>query len=93
MKIITFLAFSAGLAVPFIAAAPAPAPDASFPGSLSVKYYPNGLPAGLYPEAQLTSRATNLETRQSRVGVFICSDANFTGRCVFVTSSPGQCGE
>ena len=109
MKIITFLAFSTGLAAPYAAAAPSPAliPDVSYPDGVVVTYYSNGLPAGLYPGAELTSRAMSLEKRDPvivvdapgvndqtspRVGVYACSDKNFSGRCVYIRSRPGQCG-
>ena len=69
MHIITFLAFSTGLAISYVAAAPALIPDTFYPDGTVVKYYPNGLPAGLYPGTELTSRATSLATRDRRVSI------------------------
>ena len=105
MKIITFFTFFTELAVSYAVAVPAPAPDTTFPDGIVVKYYPNGLPAGLYPGAKLTSRATNLDKRDDPfvvdvefpgtpvVGVYACRDINFSGPCVYIRSSPNQCGE
>lgn len=97
MKIITFLVSSTGLAASYAAAAPAPASD---PG-VAVKYYPTGLPAELYPGAELTSgtppsfvvNAAGVNDQNSPVaGVFACSDPNFTGRCVYIRATALQCG-
>lgn len=107
MHIITFLAFSTGLAISYVAAAPALIPNTFYPNGVVVKYYPNGLPAGLYPGTELTSRATNLAKRDPQttidapgvaagdlpqVEVTACSDENFSGRCLVIRSFPGQCG-
>ena len=108
MKIITFLAFLAGLAVTNAAAVAAPALDISYPNGIVVTKYPRGLPPGLYPRTELTSRALGLEKRVPQivpVGRFVdvkapqpvvlfgCSEKNFTGFCVRITSAPGQCGK
>lgn len=108
MKIITSLAFLAGLATTYAAAVAAPAPDISYPNGIVVTKYPKGLPPGLYPRTELTSRAVGLEKRDPQivitgpvvdvkapqpVVIFACSDINFKGFCVRITSAPGQCGE
>lgn len=108
MKTVAILTIISGLAAPFAAAAPAPAPDTSLSDGFIVKTYLNGLPAGLYPGSGHVSRATNLERRQSitvtnepgvtiqtfdPAGVFVCSEANFLGTCIYFRSLPGQCGE
>lgn len=104
MHIVKFLAFSTGLAISYVAAAPALIPDTFYPDGISVKYYPNGLPAGLYPETELTSRATSLaklvfinapgvsDGDYAPVEVTACKDINFSGPCVVIKSFPGQCG-
>ncbi len=108
MKIITFLTFAAGLTAAYADAAPSLPLEVTYPDGIEVKYYPNGLPAGLYPGTGLDSGTTSLEKRQvppvvvnaPGVGpqtspvaaVYACSNRNFSGRCVLVRSRPGQCG-
>jgi hypothetical protein len=108
MKIITFLTFAAGLTASYAAAAPSLPLEVIYPDDIVVKYFPDGLPAGLYPGTGLTSRITSLEKRQvppivvnapgvgpqtsPAAAVYACSNRNFSGRCVLVRSRPGQCG-
>lgn len=107
MKIITSLAFLADLVV--IYALPAPTSNTWHAKDIVTTYYPNGLPAGLYPGAELFSRAGSFEKRapqtpvsatittgptaETPVGVYACSDINFNGFCVYIRSRPGECGE
>lgn len=105
MKTVTFLTLFAGLATYYVAAVPAPAPDTTFPDGMVVKYYPKGLPPGLYPGHGLQSRAPSLEKRDdpyfidlsnqlsSAPIVKACRDVNFAGPCVSIKSRPGQCGK
>lgn len=101
MKIITLLAFSADLAGIYATAAPHIARDAIYPNGAVVKYYFNGLPAGLYPgPAGHAKRGFHLDfdapgvgdLTNPRVGVYACTGKNFSDICVFFRSFPGQCG-
>lgn len=108
MNLVSFLAFLAGIVTTYVAAMPAPAWDTILPGGIVVTHYPNGLPAGLYPRTEPISRAMNLEKRDPQlvitgpvvdvqapqpVVLYGCSEKNFSGFCVRITSAPGQCGE
>lgn len=101
MKIIANLAFFTGLSIPYVAGVPAPAPPLA--PDIEVTPYPNGLPAGLYPGSDLTSRTPSFEKRdppsadvsggaEPKAGVYMCSDNNFSGTCVYIRSALGQCG-
>lgn len=108
MNFIICLAFLAGIANTYATAIPAPARDIRYPNGIVLSTYPNGLPAGLYPRTEPISRAISLEKRDPQlvldgpvqdvqapqpVVLYACSEINFTGFCVRVTSAPGQCGE
>lgn len=108
MNFITFLTFLAGIANTYVAAMPAPAPDVSYPNDIVVTTYANGLPAGLYPRTEPISRAMSLEKRDPQIVIagpvfnvqapqpvvlYACSEKNFSGACVRITSGTGQCGE
>lgn len=50
--------------------------------------YPDGLPKGLYPQAN-----DSLSKRDAIEGVFLCTDRNFGGHCVHVTAPMYKCGK
>lgn len=56
---------------------------------VETKVYPDGLPKELIPR---TIDESDLEKRQSIAGVYLCTDRNFGGYCVHITSPWYQCG-
>ncbi|KAL9042482.1 MAG: hypothetical protein Q9180_000573 [Flavoplaca navasiana] len=87
MKTNTLVAVLAGLASSASALATSK-PVMATTNEIQTTDYPDGLPKGLYPEAN-----DSLSKRDAIEGVFLCTNRNFGGHCVHVTAPMYKCGK